>query len=362
MSHEITTTGNVAHMADSRVDSQGRVNAWHKLGTPVGHAMTGQEALDAAKLAEWDVRTVPLWADVSKDPAAQQAAAAGLNQAKGLRFDDEFAVVFTNPVTKTVQKIGTVGKKYTPIQMEDVVDFTEAVVDEGGAHFETAGSLRNYSQTFLTMKLPRTMVLRGLDGSEDVSEWYLSLFNSHDGSSALTATISNVRVVCANTQLANIHGAKSTLKIQHSKNWANKVQLARETLGLFFKYEEAFEAQVQALFEQPFTSEQMKGFAADLTNLDKAVKDSVAATRRQNEVDALTALFNNSPTIKGTPIAGTKWAAYNAVSEYQDHVAGVRGAGDDQEAQNILRATRTLSQVSSGAPSLKNQAWSLLTN
>lgn len=362
MSHEITTTRNVAHMADSQVDSLGRVSAWHKLGTPVGHTMTGTEALEAAKLAKWDVRTVPLWADVSKDQAAQQAAAGGLPQERGLLFEDEFGVVFTNPVTKLVQKIGTVGKKYTPIQMEDVVDFAEGVVDEGGAHFETAGSLRNYSQTFLTLKLPRTMVLRGLDGREDISEWYLSIFNSHNGSSALTSTISNVRVVCANTQDANIKGAKSTFKIQHSKNWGNKIALAREALGLFFVYEEAFENAVQALFEQPFTADQMKGFAADLTELDKATKDSVAATRRQNEVDALTALFNNSPTIKGTPIAGTKWAAYNAVSEYQDHVAGVRGAGDDQEAQAILRATRTLSQVASGTSGMKNDAWALLTN
>jgi phage/plasmid-like protein (TIGR03299 family) len=305
---------------------------------------------------------VPLWADVSKDKAAKQAAAAGLPQERGLLFEDEFGVVFTNPVTGLVQKIATVGKKYTPIQMEEVVGFAESVVDEGGAHFETAGSLRNYSQTFLTMKLPRTMVLTGLDGREDISEWYLSVFNSHNGSSALTATISNIRVVCANTQEANIGGAKSMFKIQHSKNWGNKIALAREALGLFFVYEEAFENAVRALFEQPFTSDEMKGFAADLTDLAKAPKDSVTATRRQNEVDALTALFNNSPTIAGTPIAGTRWAAYNAVSEYQDHVAGVRGAGDDQEAQAILRATRTLGQVASGASSMKKDAFALLSN
>jgi phage/plasmid-like protein (TIGR03299 family) len=361
MSHEISLTGGVAHMADSQMDAEGRVSAWHKLGTPVGHAMTGTEALEAAKLNDWNVRTVPLWADVSRDQAAKQAAAAGLPQERGLLFEDEFGVVFTNPVDGLVRKIGTVGKKYTPIQMEDVVDYAEAVVDEGGAHFETAGSLRNYSQTFLTLKLPRTMVLRGLDGSEDTSEWYVSFFNSHDGSSALTSTISSIRTVCANTQDANIKGAKSTFKIQHSKNWGNKIALAREALGLFFVYEEAFETAVQALFEQPFTSDQMVGFATDLTKLDKVEKNSVAATRRQNEVDMLTALFNNSPTIAGTPIAGTKWAAYNAVSEYQDHIAGVRGAGDDQEAQAILRATRTLSQVSSGTSGLKNDAWALLT-
>jgi phage/plasmid-like protein (TIGR03299 family) len=351
--HKISQTDGVASFADSRVDGAGRVDAWHKIGTPVGHAMTAHEALEAANLANWDVRKRPLWADLRED---------GIEDQRGIVVPDQYGTVFTNPVNNKITPIGVVGKDYTPIQNESMTEFAEAIVDESGAHFETAGSLRNYSQTFLTMKLPRTMVLQGLDGREDVSEWYLSIFNSHNGSSSLVSTISNVRVVCANTQDANLAGAKSKFKVQHSKNWANKVQLAREALRLFFVYEEAFENAVRAMHEQPFTAAEMKLFAEDLLNLAKAEKDTAMATRRQNEVDAITALFNNSPTIAGTPIAGTKFAAYNAVSEYVDHFAGVRGAGDDVEAQNILRATRTLSLVTSGATSLKSSAWGMLTN
>lgn len=351
MSHEISQTQGVASFADSQVRN-GKVDAWHKLGTPVGHAMTAQEALDAAHLANWNVRKRPLWADLREDET----------DTRGLVIPGQYATVFDNPVTKKITPIGVVGERYTPIQNEALTEFANAIVDEGGAHFETAGSLRNYSQTFLTMKLPRTMVLRGLDGSEDVSKWYLSLFNSHDGSSSLMATIGQVRVVCANTQEANIKGAKSKFKIRHTNGWAGNVQLAREALGLFFQYEEAFEAEVRAMFEQPFTAQEMKGFAEELTELDKAEKGSAMATRRQNETNMIHKLFVESPSIKGTAIAGTKFAAYNAVSEYVDHYAGVRGAGDDVEAQSVLRATRTISAVSSGAVGLKSQAWALLAN
>jgi phage/plasmid-like protein (TIGR03299 family) len=353
MSHLISQTDGIAHMADSQMDSQGRVNAWHKLGTPVGHTMTATEALEAANLAKWDVRKRPLWADLRED---------GVEDQRGIVVPDQYATVFTNPVNKKITPIGVVGGKYTPIQNESMSDIAEAIVDESGAHYETAGSLRNYSQTFLTMKLPRTMVLTGLDGREDISEWYLSIFNSHNGSASLMATINNIRVVCANTQDVNIAGAKSIFKIQHSKNWADKVKVAREALGLFFVYEEAFENAVRALFEQPMTNGEMKAFAEDLTDLSKAAPNTAQATRRQNEANMITKLFVDSPTIAGTAIAGTRFAAYNAVTEYVDHIAGVRGAGDDVDAQGALRATRTLSLVASGAPSLKTAAWNILSN
>ena len=54
MAHELDITNGVASFANSRPD------AWHRLGTSVGHAMTGQEAMEAAHLANWNVRKMPL--------------------------------------------------------------------------------------------------------------------------------------------------------------------------------------------------------------------------------------------------------------------------------------------------------------
>ena len=54
MAHELDITNGVASFANSRP------NAWHRLGTSVGHAMSGQEAMEAAHLANWNVRNMAL--------------------------------------------------------------------------------------------------------------------------------------------------------------------------------------------------------------------------------------------------------------------------------------------------------------
>ena len=353
MSHEISQTNGIASFADARVDASGRVDAWHKLGTPVGHAMTAEEALHAAHLANWNVRKVPLWADLRGDEfySGQGSAAVAV--------PDKFATVFNNPINKKITPIGVVGTKYAPIQMEALTEFANALVDQSGAHFETGGSLRDYSQTFLTMKLPRTMVLEGADGTKDISEWYLALFNSHDGNSSMFGLTTQVRVVCANTANMAIKGAHSKFSVQHTSGWKSTLQIAREKLGLTFEYQEAFENELRALYAQSFTDADMKTFTEELVDLAKAEKDSLTATRRQNEANAIYKLWVSSPSIVGTPIAGTQLGAFNAVTEYVDHFAGVRAGGEDQSA---ARATRTLTLASNGNVGLKADAWALLRN
>ena len=351
MAHEISQTEGVASFADSRSDAQGRVDAWHKLGQSVGHTMTAQEALDAAHLAKWNVRKRPLWVDVREDDPTL----------RGLVIPRQYATVFDNPITKKVTPIGVVGERYTPIQQEELTEFADALVDEGGAHYETAGSLRNYSQVFLTMKLPRELTLVK-DGKVDTTEYYLALFNSHDGSSSMFGIVTSVRVVCSNTARAAIAGAESKFTVRHTSGYKSAVQEAREKLGLVWEYEEAFEAEARNLFNDPFSSDDMKEFAQELVKLNKVEADSVAATKRRNEAGAIHKLFVESPTIVGTAIEGTKFAAFNSVTEYVDHFANVRG-GDDPET---TRAARTLAQAAAGGragevDSLKATAWSILT-
>ncbi len=358
MPHEISISDGVASFADSHARN-GQVDAWHKLGTPVGHAMTAEEALEAAYLARWNVRKVPILADLRKEESAQLNGSSWAGRL--LTVPGQYATVFDNPVNKQITPIGVVGGRYTPIQNEALTEFANALVDESGAHYETAGSLRNYAQTFITIKLPSTMVLEGLDGEQDITEWYLALFNSHDGSSAMFGITTDVRVICANTAGVAIRSAKSKFSVRHTSGYRNAVTEAREALGLAFEYEEAFEAEARALFEQPFEVEEMKAFTEQLVELNKAEPNTAARTRRQNEANSILKLFVESPAITGTPIAATKYGAFNAVTEYVDHYASVRGGGTDAAVQSNLRATRTLLLASAG-DGLKGEAWKILTN
>lgn len=349
----LSTTNGRAAFADSKTRN-GKTDAWHQLGQPVGHLMDAEEVLREADLGNWDVRKVPLYADLRKDPHYNgQGSAAVL-------VPSQYATVFNNPVTRRIQPLGVVGERYETIQNEYGTELLNTIVKKSGAHFETGGSLRDYTETFVTMKLPNTFILEGLEG-EDVSEWYISWFNNHTGDAAMQLTISQIRVVCGNTAAANIHGAKSRFKVRHTAGYRTYAEQAAEALGLFEVYRESFEAEVRALFESPFSVKEMKGFTEDLVDLKKATKDSKAATQRQNEANAILKLYVESPTIKGTAVAGTRWGAYNAVTEYVDHYAGVRGAGDDEAKAVELRAVRTLTTASVGG-GLKESAWSMLTN
>ena len=120
-----------------------RQHAWHRLGTVLPDAFTAEQAMNHAKLGGWNVRTEPLTTTVVGDDGVTI-----------LDVPDHFATVRTHPLTGQPEVLGVVGAKYRPIQNEQHADLLNLLVDESGAHFETAGSLRGGRQVFLTMKIP----------------------------------------------------------------------------------------------------------------------------------------------------------------------------------------------------------------
>ena len=72
---------------------------------------------------------------------------------------DMFATVRNNPIIAgRVDYLGVVGSKYEPVQNDSACAVLDAITDESGAHFETAGALFGGREMFVTMKLPKTMV------------------------------------------------------------------------------------------------------------------------------------------------------------------------------------------------------------
>ncbi|MCV7034821.1 MULTISPECIES: DUF932 domain-containing protein [Mycobacterium] len=341
MAHELDITNGHVSFANSRSD------AWHRLGQSVGHTMTAEEALQAAHLAGWNVRKMPL--QVPQEPIVTDH---GVTTPPPLEVPEYFATVRTNPITGKPNVLGVVGSKYEPVQNEASCALLNALTDESGAHFETAGALRGGRETFVTMKLPESMTFDGIDGSADHTEFYLAALNSHDGSSAFRFLVSPVRIVCANTQTAAIDSAKASFAIRHTGGARAAIQEARAALKLSWRYIEAFETQAAALYAQPMDTDEMRRFAAELVDVEGA--DSQAGARSRGErASAIVKLWTSSPTI--APIAGTRWAAYNAVTEYVDHYSSVR-SGRDEHTARALRAVT----IGSSAQMLKTRAFRML--
>ena len=176
-----------------------------------------------------------------------------------------------------------------------------------------------------------------------------------DGSSAFRFLVTPVRIVCANTQSAAIGSAKASFAIRHTGGAATAIQEARNALKLSWRYVEAFEAEAAKLYAQAMDTEQVRNFANALLEVESAGSDATGRHRRER-ANGIVRLWSSSPTV--APIAGTRWAAYQAVTEYLDHHVPVRGARTPGDA-SATRALRSIT-TAGNAGSMKAQAFRML--
>lgn len=312
---------------------------WHRLGTVTEGAQTAENALQLAQL-DWEVKKA--------DDPITTTVTLGNNKQKVISLSDKF-MTYRNHPKKGVTALGVVGRDYSVIQNAEAFEFLNLLVDEYGAHFETAGSLKDGKQVFVSMKLPDSIKLAG---SKDEVEMYLMATTSHDGSKAFQVAVTPIRVVCANTVAYGLQRAKAKWSIRHTTNAQQKVQQARESMGLAFAYVDEWETVANKLASEKFDTKQLDAFLKKVVHEPRKDTD-----RRKNNVEAtrneIKALAINAPTQEN--IRGTKWAAYNAVVEWADWARPVRGKSD--EAKALARATRNFRN----SDKMKQRALALLT-
>lgn len=311
-----------------------RKSAWHQLGTVLPEKFTAEDAMLFANLGGWNVRKVPAQC---VDPITGKTVKADDN---GIHL-----MVRDNPVTREPEVIGrfAVGDVYEPVQNEEHADVLNVMADENGAVFETAGSLRGGAQVFVTMKMPETMTIGGVDEVD----LYVAALNNHDGNGSFTLLTTPIRVVCANTQAAALRNFRSRVTIPHTTNMRGRIQEAREGLGMTFKWAEEFQAEAERMIQEQLTDG--KFWEIINTQLLPAIPGADPESRKEKnrlqKVTDLHNLFQTSTTM--TAIRDTRWAGYQAVTEWLDHYHG----------KPETRALRTI--TSADVEALKNQAFNL---
>lgn len=331
MSHDLEILSRGASFVSARE------HAWHRLGTVLASEFDAAQAMEHAALGGWNVRKEPL-----------QAVVIGADGVDTIPVPGKFATVRTHPETGRPEALGVVGDQYQVIQNEEHCGLLDALVDESGAHFETAGSLRGGRSVFLTMKLPQTMQVGGIDAVDT----YIAALNSHDGTSAFRLLVTPVRIVCANTQAAAIKRARSTFSIQHSSGARGRIDEARKALGLTFRYVEAFQAEAERMINETMAEAEFVALTRTLFPVTDNATARIKGNAAKRELD-LVQLFTGSDT--NAAIRGTRWAAYQAVTEWTDHYAPAPKGSD--------AATVRAERVVAGGPvtELKNRAFDLLT-
>ena len=267
-----------------------RVPAWHNLGNVLeGHVSTA-EMLNEGNLAGWNVRV------------EEVEVPDGYYSRK-----PQYRTVRTSPVNPdTTDILGYVGERYNPYQNDELFDFGDALLD--GGRWETAGSLRGGTRVFGALELDRTTDIAG----EDRITNYLLVSTSHDGTAAIQASVTPIRVVCMNTLNAALKGAKQTFKIRHTKSMSGKVQAAREALGLTHLYIDLWSEEMERLTDQIVTDIQ---FEQLIDSVYKPAGDDpakAAITRFDKRKDVLWDIWNGD-TIG--LFRNTGYGAYNTLNE-----------------------------------------------
>ena len=315
--------------------------AWHGLANRtfgIDEHVTTADMLESAKLAGWGVDLEPV-----QYPSDYRSSS------------DLFMVTRTNPFDAGKDVLAVVGKRYRVFQNEDLFAFGDNILD-GGASWESAGSIKDGKVVFGSLVVPREFILDP-QGANDKTTTYLLVSSSHDGSASVTASITPVRVVCQNTLNMALRGVKQSFKLRHTLKTGERTAEARRVLGLTFNHMDTFETLARDLFQ---TSMDAKGWD-DLVNAVYPKPDAQSApqslTKWQAKRDLLDDIYFQSPT--QTNIKGNYWGALNALTERLDYFRSSRTANGEAligaaagfdptvnaEKARILRAVRELASV-----------------
>ncbi|NBW11612.1 MAG: DUF945 domain-containing protein [Caulobacteraceae bacterium] len=283
--------------------------AWHKLGMVFDkdQTVTTSEMLEMAKLNNWNVRLEDL------------AVPEGYTNSASNQL-----VVRDNPFTNTPEVLSVVGDRYKVVQNEELFAFGDGILD-GGATWESAGSIKGGRQIFGSLSVPREFILDP-EGANDKTVTYLLVHTSHDGSTAVSASITPVRVVCQNTLNVALKNTKQSFKIRHTATVGGRIDEARRVLGLTYDHLDNFETVARELFETSMTDAQFNEIVKAIYPEPESGSAKVAQTRWSNKVDLLNDLWTTSVT--NANIKNTAWGALNAMTERIDYFRTARKDGE----------------------------------
>lgn len=214
--------------------------------------------------------------------------------------------------------LGVVGPTYKPLQNVEAFNFFDPFVESGAATLETAGSLKNGRRVWVLAKAagdPIEIV------KNDAVERFILLSNSHDGTLAVRVGFTPIRVVCNNTLgMAHSDGASKLLRVRHTKKAVETLEQIREIMDLMNQEFVATAEQYKSLAKLRVDEKTLKEYVRLVFN-PKAVEvepetEESSDGRVDKTFNNILPLFESGRGNDLPGVAGTMWAAYNAVTEY----------------------------------------------
>ncbi|MGV0857414.1 DUF932 domain-containing protein [Empedobacter brevis] len=305
--------------------------AWHGLGQIVEQYPTSKEAIKHAGL-DYEVVKSPLFTNGSE-------IITDFNHLEMNQNTLEVPNYFANIRNDNNTVLGVVGKDYHIVQNREAFNFFDAIVGgDDGILYETAGALGKGERIFITAKLPNYI---RVGNGDDVTEKYIFLTTSHDGSGSITAAFTPIRIVCQNTLNASLRNMTNVVRIKHTSGAKQRIENAHKIMGLA----NTLSIQLENIFNNwtkvRVTDQEVKKLIQlalcpnketfDL--LKKGAEDEVSTLFKNTVEDAFSyAMLSDTHQMDTTK--GTLYGAYNAVTGYFQNVRNYKN--DEAKLQSIV--------------------------
>lgn len=290
-----------------------------------------------------------------------QALEAGLSieewaKAAGMEYEVERAIVkYDNGTTHefpgkhvlfrsdTHKPLGIVSDGYKIVQPMECLEFFRDLCADQGMTLETAGVLKDGALYWALAKTSDSLTI----GKNDVTERYVLMSTSADGTQATNTRETGIRVVCNNTLSAALSGkgAKAT-KTRHNTEFDAKA--TKEKMGLISTGDtwKNFCETMRELSEKAVSEPKAEAYFAELLRPAGERAKPRAELKTDNLADLLARPFGGSVNVSATDKApverairgfaevmnsynnapgacpGTAYGLIQGVTHYIDHVRG----------------------------------------
>lgn len=304
---------------------------WHNLGQIVEVHPTSEEAIRFAGL-DYEVEKSPLFTKGTELVESQD----------GLKVSDselEVPNYFANIRTDNNTVLGVVGKDYHIVQNREAFSFFDSIVGgDKGILYETAGALGNGERIFITAKLPDYI---RVGNGDDITEKYIFLTTSHDGSGSITAAFTPIRIVCQNTLNASLKNMSNVVRIRHTSGAKQRLEDAHKVMGLANKLSTQLEESFNYWAKIKIGDAEMKKLIQlalcpnkeTLNHLQKGNAEELSTVFKNTVEDAFAyAMMSDAQQMETTK--GTLFGAYNAVTGFYQNVKTYKD--DEAKLQSIV--------------------------
>ena len=274
----------------------------------------------------------------------------------------------------TGQTLGVVSNKYKVFQNHEMMGLVETVCERSGTQIDRIGMVNGGEKIFMSFRQPEGFSFGNRGNAEEQIDPYWYLISSHDASTGLKLFPSPVRLACSN-QFGMLNGFlrrngvdPRTLTIRHSNLMNVRVDEMLDNLNMINHLTQSFVEEAAGLINIEMKEHDRISYYIDVLGLSqkdemlKGGKDYDAnnpyglGTRANNTLDILMDLEKSDSNNVGD-MAGTRWQAFNTVTEYLDH----RWTMDMGGKVLVSNEKRVESAVIGSGMRMKNRAYEILT-